>query len=520
MKDNILIFSNFNLIENSQIWKDNSLNCSLKFQYIYDSNFTSFKKLSIHNLKEVFVLIYVNEFFNINYIRAAKFFIKIMKSRKDINFNFVFIKKNLKNNLIDKKNNIEFIKLLNHFKSDSLSNFKYSILSDNFEKNFSLRNEILLKMPFEYSFLTKLSKKIFSEIKNIIIKQFKIIFLDCDNTLWGGVAAEEGYNKVEYSSGNLGIAYEKFQKHLLYLKKQGFILTLVSKNEKKTVWETLKKRNMILQKKDFISSKINWRDKSSNIKETLKQLNLRPNDSIFVDDNYLELSKVKKNIKEISLVDSSDIIKCYETIMSHPRLQKKQILKEDTQKYKQYVIKDSFLKLSNSKLNDQAIFKKLKQKIYYQKISRLNIARAEQLFNKTNQFNFSLNRKSIREIIDLNKNKEVYIKLFGLKDLYGDHGLIGIYIIRKLENKIYLTDFLMSCRVIDRYIEYNVINNIFEDFKSKEVEVLYNRQRFNKNLVQGFLFKLLGKNKSFKKGRQKIKIEYKKSLSSYKKYFV
>ena len=44
---------------------------------------------------------------------------------------------------------------------------------------------------------------------------------------------------------------------------------------------------MFLQRKDFISPKINWLEKSNNIKSTLVELSLRSEDVLFIDDNLL-----------------------------------------------------------------------------------------------------------------------------------------------------------------------------------------------------------------------------------------
>ena len=524
MKKNILIFSNFNSMKDSNFWKSNSGDFNLNFETIYDSNFTSFKKLNLSNISGVFVLVYLNDIFNIEYLKVGNFFVNLIKSRKDLLFNFIFIKKNLNNYQIDKVNNFKFINLLNKFKSKNLANLKISIMSYSPDQNFNLRNEIITKMPFEFFFLEKLAKKIINEIKYItqINKQFKIIFLDCDNTLWGGIAGEDGNNNIEYSSGDFGVVYENFQKHLLNLKKQGFILSIVSKNDEKTVWDALKKRNMVLKKNDFILPKINWSDKSLNIKQTLSELNLRPADALFIDDHYLELLKVSKKIKAISVIDSSDIIKCFEKLISHPRLQKKQILKEDLKKFKQYVIKDKFLQLSQSNIDDQKLYKKLKQKLYFEKVNKSNIFRAEQLFNKTNQFNISLNRKTTREIFNLNRKKNTSILLLGLRDKYGDHGLIGLYVISREGKLPTITDFLLSCRVLDRHIEYFVLAKMFKKFNTKEIEFSYNRVSVNKSLIDKFFSKLLNKNKNniFKNKFQKIKIKYQSFLSNYEKFFV
>lgn len=335
--------------------------------------------------------------------------------------------------------------------------------------------------------------------------------------MWGGVSADDGYNAVEYSTGDLGPIYEKFQRHLLNLKKQGFLLSLISKNKENVVWKTLKKRGMILKRNDFIFPQINWNDKSKNILNVLKLLNLRAADAVFIDDSDFEILKVKKSIMDLTLINSKDIIKCYDHVISHPKLQKKNIV-DDLKKNKQYILKSNFLELKKN-FNDKKMFAKLNQKVYFKKITNQNISRAEQLFNKTNQFNFSVNRRNINEILFFKKKSNFKIRLFGLKDVYGDHGIIGLYTLEKRLNKIFLVDFILSCRVIERYIEYYVINRIFRENKVRQLKINLNLTEANKNMVNKFLSFFFKNMKFLKRGNLMKTIDYNETLKNYLQYF-
>ena len=151
------------------------------------------------------------------------------------------------------------------------------------------------------SFYPKKDKN--SEVKKIIsshtTKPFKLIILDCDNTLWGGTIGEDGIASVKYSEDGDGKVFEDIQRHLKYLKKQGFLISLSSKNNEKDVWKTFQNRKMELTKKDFLFPKINWFEKYINIKRTLTELSLKEDDVLFIDDSKLEIDKVKKKIPKI-----------------------------------------------------------------------------------------------------------------------------------------------------------------------------------------------------------------------------
>ena len=58
----------------------------------------------------------------------------------------------------------------------------------------------------------------------------KVLALDLDNTLWGGVYGEDGVAKLLCDDEFPGNAFKAFQRECLRLKSQGFLLALLSKN--------------------------------------------------------------------------------------------------------------------------------------------------------------------------------------------------------------------------------------------------------------------------------------------------
>ena len=170
------------------------------------------------------------------------------------------------------------------------------------KKFFSLRNNKFLSFPFEIDIISKFRKNIVKNLSHLETKPYKLIILDCDNTLWGGVLDEKGKNGIKYGERGVGKIFKNFQNIVKTLKQKGFLLSLSSKNNSENVWEVMKKRRMYLSEKDFIYPKVNWNEKFRNISTTLKELNLRPEDTVFIDDNVIEINKVKKYIKNINVI--------------------------------------------------------------------------------------------------------------------------------------------------------------------------------------------------------------------------
>ena len=156
-------------------------------------------------------------------------------------------------------------------------------------------------------------------------------------------------------------------------------------------------------------------------------------------------------------------------------------------------------------LNSKDVIKDLKQKIRIINFTSLNLKRAEELFKKTNQFNFSLNRYRNNQLAKLNKNKHYELKMFDLKDKFGNHGIIGAYILQKIGPKVIIVDFLLSCRVLYRFVEVFILSKIWKKFYGKEIIIVHNKNMVNSELVSKFLtnkiFKLFNRkgNKFFYK---------------------
>ena len=467
-----------------------------------DKNFNgislSLNKKNFDKYDSFHAIFYIDRF-NVNQIiLELKNLIQFLKKNEKKYF-YLYLFNNFNENPIEKKIFDSLYSKLNI----NLDNLYIKIINQDIKKLFSERNKVFIKFPFELKFINFISNEIKKNITFFSSKPYKLIILDCDNTLWGGVLDEDGYENIQYGGDGVGQIFQEFQSFLKGKKKQGFILTISSKNDEKKIWNTMKKREMILQKKDFMIPKINWNDKAKNINHILNQLTLRANDSIFVDDNPLEIEKVKSQIKNINIMNSSNPLEILNKVQSDPRFFKHKILKEDLKKYKQYKIKSQFEDLSMRNDHSIQFYKKLKQKVVFENIKTKNFDRTLQLFNKTNQFNFNLNRYTSLSLKKLLKNKTYSIKVVSFKDKFGDHGIIGAYIIKKERFKIEIIDFVLSCRVLNRHLEDYIISKIYKTFKNRTIFIFYKKETVNNVLIPIFLnktfFELSKKNKNLYK---------------------
>ena len=513
-----LLTSNFNLLSTNNNW-----NYLKKKKIFLDNKYSNYlillnNKRVLSKYQSFHILIYLDENNLSNTLKSLSFLIKKKLSKEKKAVFFYFVKGKDFANLKEKIFLNELSKVISKF-YNSNNSININLIQDLKNSFFNERNRIFLRFPFDTSFIKKISKNINENVNIINSKPYKLIILDCDNTLWGGILDEDGFENLKFDTDGIGTIYKEFQKKLLNLRKQGFILTISSKNTDNKVWMAMKKRKMILQKKDFVNPKINWNDKGQNIQNIINELTLRPADCIFIDDNILEIKKVKNLIKGINTIHLNDPCEILNYIRKDNRFKKIKVLTEDLNKYEQYKIKSEYEEISNKTTHSLSFFRSLKQKVKILSCSSVNFERTIQLFNKTNQFNFNLNRYNSVKLSRILKNKLYEIKLIEFKDKFGSHGIVGAYIIKKNRNFIEIVDFVLSCRVLNRYVEDYFLNHILQYNKSKKYFIYYNETNVNKELIPRFLkkdfFKFIKKNKNIKK----YEIQKTKKINDIKKIF-
>ena len=372
------------------------------------------------------------------------------------------------------------------------------------EKCFDNRNYYLSRCRISSLGIEIIAKSLRKLIDRINQPNKKVLLLDCDNTLWGGVIAEDGISKIRIGDEGEGLAFFEFQKAIKKLKNQGVIIILVSKNVKEDVIKVLKEhRSMILKEKDISAFKINWLDKSKNIQDISTELNLNMDSFVFWDDNPIEREKVRIRLKNVEVIEpDADISNWSKQLLEYDKFSKFSITKNDYNRTKQYQIRHKFLTDKKDHKNEIDYLKSIKIKLKIVKINNGNIDRAVQMCQRTNQFNLSNKRYNYDDITNLNKRDKCF--MIHMKDMYGDHGIISLVCLKFKPEKILLLDtFLMSCRVLGRYAENWILSEILKVAKKNKINKLIaefiptKKNDIAKNfLIENNFKKILTKNKT------------------------
>lgn len=337
----------------------------------------------------------------------------------------------------------------------------------------------------------------------------KCLVLDLDNTLWGGVVGDIGIENIELSEFKEGARYKDFQKRIKELKELGVLLAICSKNEENYAMDVFEKnKEMILKSDDFIIKKINWQPKSKNISEIADELNIGLDSIVFIDDSRFEREEVKSNLPQVIVPefpeDTSelenfiiDVYKNYFYTINQTE--------EDKKKTKMYVdnIKRETEKKKSASIDE--FLEKLNTKIYLWKLKPENLQRAHQLIHKTNQFNLTTKRYSEKQLQEFMNDPYYEIYVSRVEDKFGDNGIVFLLIAKKDDKKILIDSLIMSCRVMERFIEDRIISYLedqwFED-GFEEIESTYLKTERNKPVEN--LFERLGYEVTYKDENKKI----------------
>lgn len=307
-------------------------------------------------------------------------------------------------------------------------------------------------------------------------KTRKVMVLDLDNTLWGGLAGENDKKPIDLSNEHAGLLYKNFQRAIKRIKNTGVLLAIVSKNNQEEALDIIENNpHMILKKEDFVSIKINWKQKDANIAEIAKDLNLGLDSFVFVDDNPAERELIKTSLPMVTVPDFPEkaeqlpefAVKIYDEFF-----RKLIFSKEDESKTEQY--KANIMR--NEMQQELGDFTVYLQNLHIQ-VNRVDPSehseRIYQLLNKTNQFNLTTRRYTYAEINELLEDKSTIIYLFEILDKFGNNGITAIVIVRTAPEKDPCIDsFVLSCRIMGKYIEHYILNYVEQDLKEQGYDTL------------------------------------------------
>lgn len=351
----------------------------------------------------------------------------------------------------------------------------------------------LYQAPYTKAYLDELAQYLDSLIIKFGSPDKKVIVLDCDNTLWNGIIGEDGIEGIACDLNYEGIVYFHFQQFLLTRKDMGFILCLCSKNNEDDVREAFLSKRMPLKWDDFVVKKVNWENKDNNIKEIAEELNLGLDSFIFIDDSDFEILRVNESLPEVSVFKMTGDYSGFLNFSSELVFERKFITEEDKTKSDQYFHELRRKNLERDSTSLDEYIKSLGIKIVIDQNPINDLTRVSQLTEKTNQFNFNKVFYSVEDLKQRITTGNLKCYTLRVSDKFGDYGLVGVILIGVFEEKLVLENYILSCRILGRRIEFDFLekvnSSLFELYAKKISEIRF--KETGKNIPAQNFYKLI-----------------------------
>tara|TARA_B110000014_G_scaffold190501_1_gene139266 strand:+ start:46 stop:1797 length:1752 start_codon:yes stop_codon:yes gene_type:complete len=337
---------------------------------------------------------------------------------------------------------------------------------------FDFKQYVLGDMKISMNCIPDFGNDLMSYVKPILGLNRKCIVLDLDNTLWGGIVGEDGYNGISLGDTPTGKSFVEFQKILLSLQHRGIILAINSKNNLDDAMDVIKNHpNMILREEHFASIKINWNDKNTNLQEIANELNIGLESMVFFDDEPINRELIRSTMPEVLTPELPKDPYLFPMVIKNLNdFNMLKITNEDTKRGQMYLQQRKRIEFSQKTKNLDDFLNQLEIKVIVKPASEFTLPRISQLTLKTNQFNLTTKRYQEEDIQNISSSPNKIVGCAQVEDKFGDNGITGVYIINKDSDKEWSLDtFLLSCRIMGRGIEDGVLDHIIKQARKAGV---------------------------------------------------
>ncbi len=309
----------------------------------------------------------------------------------------------------------------------------------------------------------------------------KCLILDLDNTLWGGVVGDDGWENIQIGHGlGIGKAFSEFQQWVHKLKDRGIILCICSKNDEDKAREPFEKNpEMVLRLDDIAVFMANWDNKVENIRTIQRILNIGFDSMVFLDDNPFERNMVREGIPELCVPELPEDPGDYlEYLYGLNLFETASYSSADKDRTKQYQVEARRASSALSFANEADFLESLGMVSEVHGFDSFNIPRVAQLSQRSNQFNLRTVRYTEDEVRKMGEDPGFACFSFTLADKFGDNGLICVVILEKQDDAtLFVNTWFMSCRVLKRGMEAFTLNTL----------VAYAREHGFKRIVGEYL---------------------------------
>ncbi len=323
------------------------------------------------------------------------------------------------------------------------------------------------KAPYSLAMLNEIGRGIAAATRGFGQYYYKVLALDCDNTLWGGVIGEDLLQGIKLSPFDYpGNVFWRVQQEILALQQAGTVLCLCTKNNQADVEEVLSSHpNMPIRAEHLTICKINWDDKSSNLRAIASELNVALDSIVFLDDSSYELEGVRSQVPSVRTFQVPPNISEYLTVVEQIKalFVSGGVSAESLAKSQQYKQKLSAERTRAQFASQEEYLASLDLRIQISRNSEVDQPRISELTQKSNQFNVTTRRYTPGEIAAAMTSDDRCVYSVVVEDKFGSAGLTAVVVVNFSGDAAEVEAFLMSCRVIGRGVEEAIWSTISAD---------------------------------------------------------
>jgi FkbH-like protein len=319
-----------------------------------------------------------------------------------------------------------------------------------------------------------LARSLTSLVRALYGRSRKVLVLDLDNTLWGGVIGDDGVDHIQIGRETpMAEAFTAFQEYCLMLRERGVLLAVCSKNNEDVAQSGFEHPDSILKLEHFSAFRANWDPKHENILSLAKELNLGADSFVFADDNPAERAIVAAQIAGIAVPELGNDPAQYVSILQAGRyFEAVSLSRDDLARAAQYAENAKRVTAQATFADYGEYLDSLEMSAEIELFRPVYLDRITQLTNKTNQFNLTTRRYTLAEIEAIAADGS-YIGLYGrLIDRFGDNGLVSVVLGRMQEDVLYMDLWLMSCRVLKRDMELAMLDSVVQSARNAGVKTI------------------------------------------------
>ena len=311
------------------------------------------------------------------------------------------------------------------------------------------------RLPFSVDALGPMAAEWWRVLTPLALPQSKVLVVDLDNTLWGGVLGEDGLHGIKVGDEYPGAFFWALQRVILDLARRGIVLAVSSKNNEPEAMQALAEHpGMLLRPEHFSAFRINWRPKAESIAEIAAELNIGVDAIAFLDDNPAERDAVRSMLPRVRVIElPADPAQYANVLRNFSGFERLSLSSEDLERSGYYRQEQDRRAVSASAGSMEEFLHNLSIKIHMAPVDAATLTRAAQLTQKTNQLNMTTRRYTEAEMSELLGQPGNHGYTLAAQDRFGHNGIVGVAILRISDNVAEIDTFLLSCRVIGRGIE-------------------------------------------------------------------